>query len=443
MARYQYLQPFIHQKPFKKNFGHYLYRMRRSITVIWNSLKMALSELKVNKVRTVLSLFGVTIGIFCIIGVLSTVQSLEKSIKDGLSDLGNTTIYIQKWPWAGGDEEEFPWWKYMKRPEPKFEELKPLADRSAYAKATAFMLFNSSSIGYKDNLLKNVVWYGATEGFNVIQEVKIGVGRYLSASEFASGAPVMVMGYENAVLLFGEAEKALDKVVEVSGRQATIVGVMKKQGRSLIGAWDFDNIIIVPFNFCRQVVDQRRADRFLLVSGKPGVPLEALKDEIKGIMRGIRKLKPTEEDNFALNDVTSGSKQMEAFFSNVNIGGFVIGGFSLIVGLFGIANIMFVTVKERTSQIGLKKALGAKKSTILTEFLMESSFLCIIGGLIGLLLVFLITLALSSALPFKVGLSPSIIMLGLGISIGVGLIAGFIPAWTAARLDPVVAIRSK
>jgi putative ABC transport system permease protein len=190
-------------------------------------------------------------------------------------------------------------------------------------------------------------------------------------------------------------------------------------------------------------VDQRRADRFLLVSGKPGVPLEPLKDEIRGIMRGIRKLKPTEEDNFALNDVTSGSKQMESFFSNVNIGGFVIGGFSLIVGLFGIANIMFVTVKERTSQIGLKKAIGAKKSTILTEFLLESSFLCIIGGLIGLLLVFLITLALSSALPFKVGLSPSIIMLGLGISIGVGLIAGFIPAWTAARLDPVVAIRSK
>jgi putative ABC transport system permease protein len=305
------------------------------------------------------------------------------------------------------------------------------------------MLFNRSSIGYKDNLLQNVVWYGATEGFNVIQEIKIGAGRYISASEFASGAPVMVMGYENAVLLFGEAEKALDKVVEVSGRQATIVGVMKKQGRSLIGRWDFDNIIIVPFNFCRQVVDQRRADRFLLVSGKPGVPLEPLKDEIRGILRSIRKLKPTEEDNFALNDVTAGSKQLESFFRNVNIGGFVIGVFSLIVGLFGIANIMFVSVKERTSQIGLKKAIGAKKSTILTEFLLESSFLCIIGGLIGLLLVFLITIALSSVLPFKVGLSPGIILLGLGISIAVGLIAGFIPAWTAARLDPVVAIRSK
>lgn len=404
---------------------------------------MALIELRVNKLRSILSLFGVTIGIFCIIGVLSTVQSLEKSIKDGLSEMGATTIYIQKWPWGGGDEEEFPWWKYMKRPEPKYEELKPLQERSAYARAAAFMLFNQSSVAYKDNALSNVVWYGATEQFHDIQEVKIDYGRYLSASEFAAGAPVMVMGHENARLLFDDAERALDKVVEISGRRVTIVGVMKKQGRSIIGGWDFDNIIIVPFNFCRQVVDERRADRFLLISGKPGVPLEALKDEVRGILRSIRKLKPTEEDNFALNDVTSGSKQMESFFGSVNLGGFVIGGFSLIVGLFGIANIMFVTVKERTSQIGLKKAVGAKKSTILLEFLIESSVLCIIGGLVGLLLVYGLTLLLSAGFPFKLGLSGGIILLGLSISIGVGLLAGLIPAYTAARLDPVVAIRSK
>ncbi|MCU0388127.1 MAG: ABC transporter permease [Chitinophagaceae bacterium] len=416
--------------------------MRKTLTVIWNSLLMALDELRVNKLRTFLSLFGVTIGIFCIIGVLATVQSLESSIKNDLSDLGSSTIYIQTWPWGGGDEKEFPWWKYMKRPQPKYEELKPIQERSQYARAAAFLLFNRSNVEFKESMLTNVVWYGATEDFNQIQEVKIEYGRYLSASEFASGAPVLVMGYENAVKLFDKAEYALDKVVEISGRLVTVVGVMKKQGQSMVGGWDFDNIIIVPFNFCRQVVDQRSAERFLLVGGKPGVPLEAFKDELRGIMRSVRKLKPTEDDNFALNDVTSSTKSLEGFFANVNIGGFVIGGFSLIVGLFGIANIMFVTVKERTSQIGLKKAIGAKKSTILTEFLMESSFLCIIGGLIGLLLVFLITLGLSAALPFKVGLSPGIIALGLGISISVGLLAGIIPAWTAAKLDPVVAIRS-
>jgi putative ABC transport system permease protein len=416
--------------------------MRKSLTVIWNSLVMALDELRVNKLRTFLSLFGVTIGIFCIIGVLATVQSLETSIKNDLSNLGSSTIYIQTWPWGGGDEKEFPWWKYMKRPQPKFEELRPLKERSNYSKGVAFMLSNRSSVEYKENIITNVTWHGATEDFSEIQEVKIEYGRYINPSEFVNGTPVVVMGYENAIKLFDKPEFAIDKVVEISGRLVTIIGVIKKQGQSMIGGWDFDNIIIVPFNFCKQVVDPRQGNRFLLVGGKPGVPVEALKDELRGIMRGIRKLKPTEDDNFALNDVTSSTKSLEGFFGNVNIGGFVIGGFSLIVGLFGIANIMFVTVKERTSQIGLKKAIGAKRSTILMEFLLESSFLCVIGGLVGLLLVFLITLALSSALPFKVGLTPGITILGLSISIAVGLIAGIIPAWTAARLDPVVAIRS-
>jgi putative ABC transport system permease protein len=402
---------------------------------------MALDELRINKLRTFLSLFGVTIGIFCIIGVLATVESLKQNIQDGLKDLGTNTIYIQKWPCGGGNE--FPWWKYMKRPEPKYEELKPIKERSNYAEAVAFMLFNNSNVEYKENILENVTWYGATEEFTSIQQVTVKGGRYISSSEFNYGSPVVVMGYENANRLFGSAERAIGKQVDIAGRTATVIGVIKKVGQSLIGAWDFDNIIIVPFNFCRQVVNQRVGGRYLLVKGKEGVPVQDLKDELKGIMRSVRKLTPTEDDNFALNDVNASSKSLDAFFGNVNVGGFVIGGFSLIVGLFGIANIMFVTVKERTSQIGLKKAIGAKKSYILTEFLMESSFLCIFGGLVGLLLVFVITKALSSVLPFSVFLSAGTVMLGLGISLGVGLLAGIIPAWTAAKLDPVVAIRSK
>jgi len=304
-------------------------------------------------------------------------------------------------------------------------------------------LFNNSNVEYKDNVLQNVTWYGSTEDFKNIQEIKMGYGRYISSSEFNNGSLVTVMGYENAEKLFGSAGKAVGKQVQIAGRTCTVIGVMKKNGQSLIGGWDFDNIIIVPFNFCRQVVNERNGNRFLMVKGKEGVPVQDLKDELKGIMRSVRKLQPTEEDNFALNDVTASSKSMESFFGNVNLGGFIIGGFSLIVGLFGIANIMFVTVKERTSQIGLKKAIGAKKSYILTEFLLESSFLCVIGGAIGLILVFIITQALSSILPFKVFLSPGTMMLGLGISVSVGLLAGIIPAWSAARMDPVEAIRSK
>ncbi|CAN5526046.1 ABC transporter permease [soil metagenome] len=415
--------------------------MRKILNVVWSSLKMALAELRVNKLRTFLSLFGVTIGIFCIIGVLATVESLKKSVSDGLKDMGTNTVYIQKWPWGGGGD--YPWWKYMKRPEPKYEEMKPINELSHYMDATAFMLFNSSNLEYKDNVLQNVTWYGATEDFNSIQEIKMGFGRYLSSSEFNAGSPVIVMGYTNADKLFGAADKGVGRQVQIAGRTCTVVGVMKKNGQSLIGGWDFDNIIIVPFNFCRQIVNERYGQRFLLVKGKEGVPVQDLKDELKGIMRSVRKLRPTEDDNFSLNDVTASSSSMESFFGSVNLGGFIIGGFSLVVGLFGIANIMFVTVKERTSQIGLKKAIGAQRSYILTEFLLESSFLCVIGGAIGLLLVFLISLALSSVLPFKVFLAPGTMMLGIGISIGVGLLAGIIPAWSAARMDPVVAIRSK
>lgn len=402
---------------------------------------MALEELRVNKLRTFLSLFGVTIGIFCIIGVLATVDSLKQSVQDGLKDLGTNTIYIEKWPWGGGGD--YPWWKYMKRPDAKYAEMKSVKDQSHYIEAAAFMLFNTSNVEYKENVLENVTWYGTTEEFNSIQEIKMQYGRYISESEFHNGSQVIVMGYENAEKLFGSADKGVGKLVQIAGRTCTIIGVMKKAGQSMIGGWDFDNIIIVPFNFCRQVVNEYTAGRFLLVKGKDGVPIQDLKDELKGIMRGVRKLRPTEDDNFALNDVTASSKNMESFFGSVNLGGFIIGGFSLVVGLFGIANIMFVTVKERTSQIGLKKAIGAKRSYILTEFLLESSFLCIIGGLIGLLFVFIIALVLSSVLPFKVFLAPNTIGLGIGISIAVGLAAGIIPAWSAAKMDPVVAIRSK
>lgn len=391
--------------------------------------------------RSFLSLFGITIGIFCIIGVLATVQSFQRSVEDGIDKLGNNTIYIQKWPWGGGDE--YPWWKYLKRPEPKYEELNPIKTRSNYADAVAFVLAGNGSLEYKDDVLTNVSWYGATEEFSSIQEIDIEFGRYITATEFANGNTSVVMGYENAIKLFGSPERAIGKSITLKGRTATIIGVIRKQGASIVGGWDLDNIIIVPFQFARQVIDERRAERFLLVKAKEGIAVDDIKGELQGIMRSVRKLQPKEEDDFALNDVNANRDQLDSFFGSVNLGGGIIGGFSLIVGLFGIANIMFVTVRERTSQIGLKKAVGAKKSYIMAEFLLESSFLCLFGGLIGLFLVFLITLGLNAVLPFKVFVPVGTIITGLTISVMVGLIAGIIPAFTAAKMDPVVAIRSK
>ncbi|MDA3615797.1 ABC transporter permease [Polluticaenibacter yanchengensis] len=415
--------------------------MVKTLKVLWTSLKMALDELRVNKLRTFLSLFGVTIGIFCIIGVFAVVQSLQSNIEIGLKGLGTNTIYIQKWPWGGGGD--YPWWKYMKRPEPRYREMEAIKARSQYLDDAAFMLFYSSNVEYKENILENVIIYGATDGFEKIQEVVIAEGRGISAFEYTNGAPVVVIGYENAVKLFESPERAVGKTVSILNKKVQIIGVIKKKGTDMIGGWDFDNICICPYNYSKSYVSEENADKLLLVKGKEGIPIETFKYELKGIMRSLRKIPPTKEDDFALNEVTSSSKEVEQAFSGIKAGGLVIGGFSLIVGLFGIANIMFVTVKERTSQIGLKKAIGAKRSFILLEFLLESSFLCIIGGLIGLGLVFLTFTALSAVVPFDLFIETNIIVMAIVISIFVGLLAGFIPAWRASKLDPVVAIRSK
>jgi putative ABC transport system permease protein len=233
------------------------------------------------------------------------------------------------------------------------------------------------------------------------------------------------------------------KLLTLRGKKGIIVGVIKKQGRQMLGGWQFDQSVVMPYKFARTLMDERRANPLILVQGKDNTTSVALADDLKGAMRAIHKLSPTQEDDFSLNDVNEWSKAFSQAFAGVNMGGAIIGGISLIVGLFGVANIMFVSVKERTSQIGLKKAIGAKKRIILSEFLIEAAFLCLIGGFIGLLLVFLLTQILSGVLNFPFFLSTRNMIAAVIICFVVGVLAGIIPASMAARMDPVAAIRSK
>jgi putative ABC transport system permease protein len=251
------------------------------------------------------------------------------------------------------------------------------------------------------------------------------------------------MGNDVAVQLFGSEERALGKIVTVRGKKCIVTGVIKKQGAQMLGGWQFDKSILLTYKFARTIMDELRADPLIIVKGKDEVNSKALKDDLTGAMRSIRKLSPTQEENFSLNDINDFSDAMSQAFVSINVGGWAIAALSLIVGMFGVANIMFVTVKERTGQIGLKKAIGAKKSIILTEFLLESAFLCIIGGFIGLILVFVLTKIISTVFHFPIFISTSNMLLAIGICIVVGVLAGIIPASQAARLDPVVAIRSK
>ena len=402
-----------------------------------------MQELWKNKLRTFLSLFGITIGIFCIIGVLATVGSLEKNIQDEVRSLGNNTIYIDKWDYTAGGTADYPFWKFAGRPSPRYSVMKQIKERTPGAQYVAFRIATRDKVEFNNNVLSNINHYGISEDFNKIQPVEMIQGRYLSDGEFSRGTATAVVGYDVAEKLFGNPENAVGKVIRTRGKKVQITGVMKKQGQQLIGGWNFDQSIILPYFFARTMINETRADPFILVQGKENISGKALKDELTGTMRAIHKLSPTREDNFALNDINDFSSAISSAFVNLNIGGWAIAGLSLIVGMFGVANIMFVTVRERTPQIGLKKAIGAKNYLILTEFLLESAFLCIIGGIIGITLVFVLTQILSNLLEFPVFISTQNMGLALIICIVVGIIAGFIPARQAANLDPVTAIRSK
>src|SRR5438552_5966894 len=415
--------------------------MRRTIEIIGSSFKMAMQELWKNKLRTFLSLFGITIGIFCIIGVLATVNSLEHNIQNEIKSLGTNTIYIDKWDYSAGNGPEYPWWRYVKRPEPKYDEIKEIKERTPSAKYVAFNINANDNVEYKDNTLSGVNLFGNSEEFQNIQPVDIAYGRYITASEFDHGTPVIVIGNEVAEKLFVSAEIALGKLVQVRGKKVQVIGVIKKQGKSMIGGWQFDQSIIMPYKFARNIMWSRNSSPVILVQGKDNLRSVALKDDLRGAMRAIHRLSPREDDNFALNDINDFSEAVSKIFVPLNIGGWIIAGISLIVGMFGVANIMFVTVRERTNQIGIKKAIGAKKRVILAEFLLESAFLCIVGGLMGLLLVFILTKILTGFFHFPVFISTANLVIAFSISFTVGVLAGIIPASQAARLDPVVAIR--
>lgn len=418
--------------------------MLKLLNILWNSFKMSLQELKNNKLRSMLSLTGVAFGIFCIISVLALVNSLQTKVEDDVKQFGTNTIYIDKWDYAGG--EDYPWWKYINRPSPKFDEVNFIKERSSLAKYVCYFNSTNTNVKFGDEQVNNAGIYGVSDEFTNIQTVNIAYGRYLSETEFQRGNPNGVIGFELATQLFGNAQRAVDKSIMFDGKKINIVGVIEKQGKSILSGFDYDNCIILTYRAFASIYDVNgnNTQPFIMVNGKDGVPSSALVDELKGVMRQLRQLKPKQDDNFALNDVGAiGSNSIGSFFGTVNIGGWAIAGLSLIVGAFGVANIMFVTVRERTAQIGLKKALGAKKRTILTEFLLESAFLCIIGGIMGLTLVWLLALALNSVLPFPMIIAPKIIFTAFSICVILGIISGIIPASIAARMNPVDAIRSK
>lgn len=413
--------------------------MPKMLKILSNSLRLTLQELKENKMRTSLSLIGVAFGIFCIIGVLAAVNSLERNIQSEVQSLGSNTIYIDKWDYSGGPDQ--PFWKFRSRPVMKFEEAALIKERSILLDDISFLMQTNSSIAHRDDLIPSSAIYGILEAQMTIQPIQFAEGRFLSQAEFANGSNVCLLGHTNAENLFGNVARAIGKQIDVKGKKVTVVGVIKKEGKNFIG-WDYDNCVMLPYKFCKTIFDEKNSNPILIAKGLDGITPAALSDELRGIMRQVRRLSPTQDDNFSLNSVEAFSKAITGFFSILNIVGSIIGGISLIVGLFGIANIMFVTVKERTAVIGLKKAIGAKSSSILFEFLMEAIILCLMGGAVGLFFVWIGTIISSKALDFPIYISTPMLIISVVVCVVVGILAGIFPASRAAKLDPVVAIRS-
>jgi len=404
------------------------------------SLRFAWQSLVGNKLRSFLSLLGITIGIFAIILVFTIVDSLENNIRGSIQTLGNNVVYVQKWPWLFGSD--YPWWKYINRPTPQYYELDELQQRCKSTAALAYRLGARKTIKYKTSSIQNAVVAGISHDFYKIKKFDISMGRYFSQRETDAGYHVALIGAEIAAGLFPN-EDPLGKEIKISGQKATIIGVIAKEGESMLGN-SFDYQAVIPYNFARYVMDTKseNSDPSIYAMAKPNVSNAEMMDELTGLLRGIRRLKPLSEPNFALNETSLISKGFDGLFEIIGMAGWIIGGFSILVGGFGIANIMFVSVRERTNLIGIQKSLGAKNIFILIQFLGESVLLCTIGGFFGLLLTYLMTLLARSAMEIEISLTGTNIILGFTISVLIGIISGFIPAYDASQLDPVEAIRS-
>jgi len=411
------------------------------LALIKESFFFAWSALNASRLRTFLSLLGITIGIFSIITVFTIVDSLEHNLKTGIQELGDNVVYIHKWPWEF--KEDFPWWKYMNRPVPTVKEFERLNGKVNTAQAMAFHVAGRKPVKYKSNTIDNVTITGGSYEYDRITNFDIAEGRYFTESESNAGRNTCLIGSTIAEALFLNGEIPLGKNIKIGGIKLQVIGVFKKQGESLLGN-STDAQILVPVNFIRNHVDIRseNLDPYIAVKAKDGIANDQMKDELRGLMRGLRQLSPETEDDFALNETKVISQGFDGLFSVVGLAGWIIGGFSILVGGFGIANIMFVSVKERTSLIGIQKSLGAKNYFILMQFLFESVFLSLIGGLMGLLFIWLLTLAIGDSVGMDIFLSQSNVILGVTISFLIGIISGFVPAYSASQLDPVEAIRS-
>lgn len=411
--------------------------------ILYESFDQAFHQLRANKLRSFLSLLGITIGIFCIIAVMSAVDSLEDNIKGSFEKLGNDVVYISKLPWAEDPGQSY--WKYFQRPVPSFEDYEVVKTRVRSASEVSLMVrIGRKTVKYRSNNVEGAFVMAATYEYASIFNLQLQKGRYYSPHEYEHGSDRVILGHTIAEELFGAIDP-IGKNVKLMGRTLQVIGLFEKSGKSLINPLDYDEAVFLSYTLAKKMSDVKMRNNpwgtQLNVKASESAGIDVMRDEVTGVLRAHRRLKPSEKDDFSINEISIITQFLDSIFSVLNIAGWMIGAFAILVGMFSVANIMFVSVKERTGIIGIKKALGAKRYFILLEFLIEAIVLCILGGLVGLFLVFLCMKILTQVIDFELYLSLQNIVFGLTLSIIIGVLAGLIPANQASKLDPVEAMR--
>jgi ABC-type antimicrobial peptide transport system, permease component len=399
----------------------------------------AVKSVIVNKLRTFLSLFGITIGIFSIISVFTVLDWMQKSIHDSISTLGDNVLYVQKFPWTF--DRNWAWWDIIKWPVISKDDYQSVLNKSAKSNSACLSIEQPEQIKYNKNLASDIRIDAVTHDYQNIRSFDIENGRYFSPEESASGKNVAIIGAVIAERLF-EKNNPVGKQITIAGKKTNVIGVFKKEGKGGITDNGLDEMTLVPLNFGKTFINMKNyfLDATLMIKAKPGVAIQELSDETTMILRAARRLQPKEINNFSVNKPSMLTQGFDAVFVGINIGGWIIGGFSILVGGFGIANIMFVSVRERTNIIGIQKALGAKKFFILQQFLVESMLLSILGGLLGVLMIFIGTMIINYLWDLNMYLTIGNIFLAIFISGIIGVVAGYAPANAAAKMNPVEAI---
>ncbi len=419
--------------------------MNKFILLFFESILFAIDALKQNILRTVLSLLGVSIGIFAIITVLTAVDGLHKSIRDSFSFIGDKVVYVEKWPWIFGGE--YKWWEFINRPEANFKEFQLLEENLTWGTdVSMFASTRAITVKHANKSIEQMFMQGITYNYNKITEIKIDQGRYFTQSEIDHGLNKIIIGYNIVQELFPYNPNPIGEEVKIKGIKYTIIATLKKEGSNLFGFNRADNLCLIPYKKFTSIYSEssQSISRRIAINGLEGDKnLEQLQAEITGLMRRARNIKPSNDNTFAINRSKDFASFIDGIIAVLNIAGWFIGSFSILVGGFGIANIMFVSVRERTNIIGIQKSLGAKSYFILLQFLFEALFLSLIGGILGLFFTYLCSVAVNSMFEsFALIVSLKNITIGLTISSIIGILSGIIPASIAAKMDPVTAIRS-